>query len=165
MNALTALNSEEFIARFYGFAMPGSLRTELSQDERVVAFVGLYRANLIPDEQIKYFAQTLLLDFIPGQHFAHTVTLAALAVGLEAFATEFAQDFLVELARLECAEMQRAIHVARICLKFQVRVPSIVEKQEGDSISFSELEAGYDSTESNATASEARNSVQLITEQ
>jgi hypothetical protein len=62
----------------------------------------------------------LMKDFRIGQHFEHEIAIAAMAVALEKRSTAFAEEFLVDLAKLRLAEMPLCIRVARECVKHRM---------------------------------------------
>jgi hypothetical protein len=75
------------------------------------------RQGAITEETIREFVSSLMSSFHVGQRFEHEMALAALAVALERRPTDFAEEFLLDLAKLKLAEMSLCIRVARECLK------------------------------------------------
>jgi hypothetical protein len=71
----------------------------------------------ITEETIHEFVSSLMKAFQVGRRFEHETALAALAVALERRSTDFAEEFLLDLARLKLAEMPICIRVARECIR------------------------------------------------
>jgi hypothetical protein len=58
----------------------------------------------------------LMRDFRPGSQFQHEIALAAIAVVLETRYTAFADEYLLDLARLHTkAELDLSPRVAQLC--------------------------------------------------
>ncbi len=66
------------------------------------------------ENEIREFTNVLLSSFCAGVLFEHDVVLAAIAVALCRWNTEFAEEFIIDLARLQNPEFRRSITVARI---------------------------------------------------
>ena len=71
------------------------------------------------------------------------MALAALAVVLERRTTEFAEEFLLDLAKLKLAEMPLCIRVARECVKHrmtsQTRLSSFYHGTWPNSLAFQQV--------------------------
>lgn len=78
---------------------------------------GLFSGQL-GEHEIRLFVEQLLLDFDPKELFAHDSILAALAVALSSkWNTPFAEEFIIDLARLSNPSFRRSIAVARMASK------------------------------------------------
>lgn len=80
------------------------------------------RQEAITDNTLRNFVSSLLQDLRRGERFPHELAVAAIAVALEGRATDFADEFLHDLSRLELAEMSACIRVARECWKDRMQV-------------------------------------------
>ena len=68
-------------------------------------------------------------DFKRGTQFPHEPALAAIAVAIESRQTKFADDFLLDLARLnKIAEMDLAPRVAAICLQERLKTTKVTRR-------------------------------------
>jgi hypothetical protein len=114
---LDELFSDSFAASAGGFSVPGVLRRFLLRTSAVRGIREAIRQGVVDEGMIREFAERLLASFRVGVRFEHEVALAALAVVLERRATDFAEEFLLDLAKLRLAEMPLCIRVARECLK------------------------------------------------
>ena len=122
MSVLDHLKSEEF-ALSVGFpATPIALCQVLRRTEAVHNLRRCLEQGAVSEETIRAFVSALLAGFRVGQRFEHETVLAALAVVLERRPTDFAEEFLLDLAKLKLAEMSRCIRVARECLKHRVTI-------------------------------------------
>lgn len=70
------------------------------------------------EKEIRDFANCLLRDFRPGVLFEHDIALAAVAVALSRdWNTPFAEEYIIDLAKLKNPEMRRSIAIARIAAR------------------------------------------------
>lgn len=116
-NVLDKLRSEEFALSVGFLSTAAPLRRFLVKRSEVAAIRQALAQGAITDDVLRRFVSGLMSDLRPGERFAHELTLAALAVALESRATDFAEEFLHDLASLRVAEMGLCIRVARECLK------------------------------------------------
>jgi hypothetical protein len=117
---LDELISESFVVSVGFLSTPGTLRRFLLRSREVREIREALLQGAIDDETIRKFVSGLLAGFRVGARFEHEIALAALAVVLERRATDFADEFLLDLAKLKLAEMPLCIRVARECLKEKV---------------------------------------------
>jgi hypothetical protein len=114
---LKNLHADDFVAAFSYIATPAALYRAL-QRTREVNDVRLAPASCeISEAMVRAFVDALLSDLKPGEPFQHDLAISALAVALERRGTDFADEYLAHLARLELSEMSMSIRVARECLK------------------------------------------------
>ena len=114
---LEVLKSEEFEVEV-GYLLPtAALRKRLSLLPEVRRVITSLDMRLLKENCLRQFVSTLMAEFRPGQRFLYDVALAALAVSLERRPTEFADEYLRDLAKLNLAEMPVSIRMARECLK------------------------------------------------
>lgn len=104
------LASIEFIA-----GTDESLFAALAETRAVVALRDALGTGEISESEIREFTNTLLKDFRPGELFEHDLVLAALATTLSKhWNTPFAEEFIIDLAKLNSPEFRRSTAVARI---------------------------------------------------
>ena len=110
------LKSEDFAVEV-GFLLPSpALRCRLLATKEVAEVIAALVGGTLTEETIRSFVSPLMKDLRPGHIFPHDLALAALAVVLETQTTEFAQEYLHDLAGLELAEMSTSIRIAKQCL-------------------------------------------------
>lgn len=117
---LNELSSDSFVLSVGFISTPGALRRSLLHTKKVREVRDSLRQGAITEGTIREFVSVLLSGFRVGQRFEHEMALAALAVVLERRATDFAEEFLLDLAKLKLAEMPLCIRVARECLKHRM---------------------------------------------
>lgn len=115
---LNQLTSDSFVLSAGIIATPEALRHFLLRSKEVHEVRNALRQGAITEETIRELVSSLMKDFRVGTRFEHELALAALAVVLERWATDFAEEFLLDLAKLKLAEMPLGIRVARECLKY-----------------------------------------------
>jgi hypothetical protein len=113
---LDELKSESFVLSAGFLSTPRAVRRFLSQAKEIRELREALRKGSIAEETIREFVSSLMAGFRVGQRFEHELALAGLAVVLERRPTEFAEEFLHDLATLRLAEMPLSIRVARECL-------------------------------------------------
>ena len=114
---LERLKSEEFALAVGFLATPGAVRRFLRTADEVSAIREALRNGAISEDTLRKFVSVLMRDLRHGERFPHELSLAALAVVLEIHPTNFAEEFLHDLARLQRAEMSLCIRLARECVK------------------------------------------------
>jgi hypothetical protein len=117
---LQQLTSDDLFFSAAGLSTPSALRRFLRRTREVSELREALRQGGVTDESLGSFVSTLLESFRRGERFPHELALAALAVVLETRPTDFADEFLHDLSRLQLAEMCLCVHVARECLKHRV---------------------------------------------
>jgi hypothetical protein len=119
---LEQLKSDTFQARIGFVATAPALRRLLNRSPEVKEVKQAFRTGEVTETSIGNFVKSLMRDLSPGVPFRHDLALAALAVVLEKRPTQFAEEFLRDLAQLKLAEMSMSIRVARECLASRVDV-------------------------------------------
>lgn len=129
MNILETLLSDEFQIAVGFVGTPWAVHQVLSRTPQVHAIRQGLRQGAITEETIRRFVARVLSDLRRGERFAHELALAALAVALQTRPTDFAEEFLHDLSRLQLAEMSLCIRVARLCLVRRVSLTRATAKQ------------------------------------
>ncbi len=126
---LDQLTSDEFALSVGLLPTPSSLRRLLNRTKEVAEIRESLKQEAITDDTLRRFVSSLLQDFRRGERFVHELALAALAVAVERRPTDFAEEYLHDLARLQLGEISMAIRVARECLKHRIRVAETSSKR------------------------------------
>src|SRR5271166_2085536 len=101
-----------------GFILPPApMRLVLLRHKDVTAVKAALRHGELTETMIRDFASALASEFLKGQPLRGDLALAAIAVVLEHWPKDFAEEYLCHLARLELPEMATSLRVARECLK------------------------------------------------
>lgn len=116
------LTSDEFASSTGFISTPEALRRFLLRSQEVRDIRESLRQGSITEEAIREFVSSLMKGFRVGSRFEHETVLAALAVALERRATDFAEEFLTDLAKLKLAEMPLSIRIARDCLRHRATI-------------------------------------------
>lgn len=98
-------------------ALPAAARLLLARSSQVREVRVAIQDGHLSDTSMREFVSELLKSFRIGEHFTYDPVLAALAVAVESHHSDFADEYLHDLAALECAEMTLSRHVARECLR------------------------------------------------
>jgi hypothetical protein len=115
LNVLEQLKSDEFAVGVGFLSTPRSLRQFLTRSREVLAVREALRQGAISEDAIRRFVSSLMADFRRGERFPHELALAALAVALETRPSDFAEEFVQDLARLDLEELSLCVRVAREC--------------------------------------------------
>jgi len=119
---LDELFSDSFVMSLAVLSTPRALRRQLLRTNEVREIREALWQGAITEETLREFVSSLLVGLHVGERFKHELALAALAVLLERRPTEFAEEFLLDLAKLKLAEMPLCIRVARECLKHRMTI-------------------------------------------
>jgi hypothetical protein len=107
-----------------GFALPpAALRLVLHRQRPVRDIAAALRHGQVKEAEIRNFASALATEFHNGVPLRGDLALAAIAVVLEHWPTDFAEEYLCHLARLQLPEMGTSLRVARECLKNRYVLP------------------------------------------
>jgi len=129
MNPLHALITEDFIIAAGAVSSATALRRYLVQCKEVQDVRNALAKGLITESTIEKFTDYLMSSFIRGQQFPYELTLAAIGVVLESWRTRFAEDYLLDLARLrKISEVHIAPLVAGLCLREWHKAPKVTKK-------------------------------------
>jgi hypothetical protein len=99
---------------------PRVLRQMLLRCKEVRTLRDAYDAGCLPDEQIRSFVNRLLGEGAGGDRFPYQTALAVIAVMFESRFTQFADEYLNDLARIRSDRFWIAARVARQCLDSRV---------------------------------------------
>lgn len=113
---LRNLSSDEFACRFLFPATASSLRIVLLRAPELAKLQKDLRAGFLPEIEIRKFVNELLNDFKQGERFPHEIALSSVAVLLERHFSAFAEEYLIDLARVRRSEFSMSSGVARECL-------------------------------------------------
>lgn len=116
-NLLEQLTFNDFYLSLGFILPPPSMRRLLLASKEVQRVQESLRSGEITEAMIRDFVASLMGSLKKGLRFPHDLALASLAVALERRPTDFAEEYLCDLARLRLAEMSTSISVARECLK------------------------------------------------
>lgn len=139
MNVLDELLGEEIQTEGFAISTATALRIFLQQREEVRDLREALRSNRVTPTHITEFVEELLQSFRKGEKFEDELALAAIAVSLENYSVQFAEEYIQDLANLSIKEMPLAPRVARLCLAN--RHNNIIANRFGEK-SFSGLIAG-----------------------
>ncbi len=120
---LDRLKSDDFNFAIGFLHTPATVRRGLLQSPFVRHVAAALRFGSITEGMLRKFVSSIMRDFSAGHRLRNDLALAALAVVLELRPTDFAEEYLHDLARLGLAEMSTSINVARECLKNRCSVP------------------------------------------
>ncbi len=120
---LETLKTDEFAVRFSYISNPRAIHRALQRSEEVETLQLALRNGEITEEAIRGFSTALLRDLEYGQRFPNELAIAAIAVALESRPTSFAEEFVMDLARLELPELPIAIRVARGACQELLQLP------------------------------------------
>lgn len=114
---LSELTSNEFLLSLGVLTSPRSAYRCLKRSESVRNVRDAITHGHVSESAIRDFVQKLSSQFETGVQFFHEPALAALAIAMESRSTKFADDLLLDIARLKSrAEFSLAPQVAGICL-------------------------------------------------
>lgn len=113
---LTAIVGDDFQAALGLVATVSALHRALARSPQVTDLRRALQRGQIEDHELRTFVNTLLQSWVSQRLFPHDVTLAALAVVLERWHTDFAEEYLHDLARLDAPELPKSTRIARQCL-------------------------------------------------
>lgn len=83
----------------------------------------------VSENEIRQFAEQLMQEFRPGELFTHDLILAALAIVLSRnWNTPFAEEFILDLAKLKNPELRRSIAIARLSAKNVVECTDTISR-------------------------------------
>lgn len=134
-NVLEFLASDDFVLSLGTYSTAESLRRGLLRSRHVRGLrEGLARGR-ITEDSIRRLTGRLLLDFRRGESFRHETALAAIAVALETWNSDFACDFLIDLARTKITEFALCRRVAGLSARAWARLPKVTKIQAWPQVS------------------------------
>jgi hypothetical protein len=147
---LQQLLSDDFAVAVGFHSNPAGMRRRLARMPEIAAVRRALDEGALTEESIGRFVSGIMADFRRGEHFAHEDALSALCIALETRPTDFAEEFLRDLASLKVAELSLAIRVARECRRHRAAIAPHVARTldllpregNGDSLSLVAWECG-----------------------
>jgi hypothetical protein len=116
MDLLQRIKSNEFVFSL-GYNLPSkAMRKILLRTQECAEFRERYWSGALTENMLRRYVQDLMSNMKIGERFPFDIALALIAVGLERFSTEFAHEYLSDLAGLKLAELPVSIGVAKVCL-------------------------------------------------
>jgi hypothetical protein len=113
--------------QFYGSVglvqTPAPLRYVLKRLPGVRQIAIALQHGSITESMIRSFISSIVREYREGYRLPGELALAALAVVLELRPTDFAEEYLQDLAGLHLVEMIVSANVARECLKYRRALP------------------------------------------
>lgn len=130
MNVLEKIKTEEFITDL-GYQLPaGPMHKLLSGCSETLKIREGYQNGSISESEIKDFVQGLIKEFKFDEKFYYDLTLATIAVALEKCYTDFADEYLYDLSKLEVTELKIASDIAKVCLMEKEKLPLTLYKKD-----------------------------------
>ena len=120
---LNQLLSEPFRAEVGFLLPPAALRRRLQRLSLVRDVHLAVRVGIVRCEHVRAFVTEATRDFRAGELLPNEAALAALAVALETCPQDFAEQYLLDLAKLKLAEVATAARVSRECLRARYSRP------------------------------------------
>ncbi len=120
---LERLLHEDFL-QSVGFVLPpAAFRRALQRHPDVIRLSTAVRLGQVSEMMIREFTARLSSQFQEGNLLPGDIAISSLAVALESIQTDFAEEFLCNLARLQMRELATPIRVAQICWSMRVSFP------------------------------------------
>src|SRR5262245_37296775 len=98
---LSRLATDEFADTVGFFLPPGPFRHVLQQSLDVRRLAAALRYRQVTVEDIRGYVGHLLKEFRQDEIFRYDIALAALAVAMEHWSNSFAEEYLLDLARIQ----------------------------------------------------------------
>lgn len=126
---LQDLTGSDFRVEAGAISSAKALRRSLLRNERVANLRKALQEGRVSEPTVQRFVARLMSDFRRGIQFPHELALSAIAVALQDRKTRFAEDYLLDLARLQkFSEMDIAPRIAGICLQAWHKAPETIRK-------------------------------------
>jgi hypothetical protein len=122
--ALENLSSDAFALRYSFISNPIAVYRALQRSVDVENVRRALQSGEITEDTLRGFCASVLTDLEPGKRLPQELALAAIAVALESRATAFAEEYVLDLARLDRAEFPTAIRVARQVSRERMALPA-----------------------------------------
>ncbi len=130
MNVLEKIKTEEFVIDL-GYQLPAKpMHKLLSGCPETLKIREGYQNGSISEVEIRDFVQGLLKEFKFDEKFYYDLTLATIAVALEKCYTNFADEYLYDLSKLELTELKIASDIAKDCLMEKEKLPLTIYKKD-----------------------------------
>ncbi|MFO7905163.1 MAG: hypothetical protein ACQESR_24435 [Planctomycetota bacterium] len=121
---LEKLKTDEFALKFSFISNVNAIHRSLQRSEDVNNVRLALETGEISEEALRAFSSSLFRELEPGQRHHHELALAAVVVVLERRPTSFAEEYILDLARLDLAELPIAIRVARKASQERLKMPA-----------------------------------------
>jgi len=128
-HVLENLTSDAFALKYSFISNPIAVYRALQRSVDVENVRLALRSGEITEEILGAFCASVLAELQPGKRLPQELALAAIAVVLETRATSFAEEYVLDLARLDLAEFPTAIRVARQAYREQKGLPANKTKE------------------------------------
>ena len=113
---LADLTSDAFLVSLGVISSAEGLKRHLQQSEYVKAVARALSSGEVSEQRIRQFVSELMRSFKPGDQFFYDPVLAALAVVMQNRYTPFADEYLLDLARVgRIVEFPFSSKVAQLC--------------------------------------------------
>ena len=116
MRVLDALENDDLQSKASMISTSEALTKFLQRRIEVGELRGAVASGQVSVNMLREFVSRRLSSFEVGKRFPHEVSLAAIAVALERNPSEFAEEYISDLAGLEIRELPLAIRVGRFVL-------------------------------------------------
>lgn len=123
-NVLQNLETDAFALKFSFISNPNAVHRALQRSVDVENIRLALRSGEITEETLRAFCASVLSELEFGRRLPHELALAAIAVVLETRPTSFAEEFVLDLARLDLSELPIAIRVAREACRERMVLPA-----------------------------------------
>ena len=120
---LERLKTDDFQDEIGFLLPPVPLRRVLQHSFDVHRLQVALRFGEVKEREFRDFVREVMADFRVGESFRYQLTLAALAVAVERCDDSFAEEYLLDLARLVRPELSTSFRVARECLRVRYSLP------------------------------------------
>lgn len=117
MKELDAIASEDFEIAMGARLPPKAMRAALLRVDACKDLLAAIEQRALTPVSLRAWVQDLLQSFKRGERFRYEAALSALAVCLEEVRTDFAAEYIRDLAELDIAEMTMCTLIARECLR------------------------------------------------
>ena len=128
LRLLDRIASDEFIVQLAGLFTRRAVRATLRGLPEFRPLCQGIGDGTITEHQVRTYVACLLRHYAPGVRFPYSESLAMLAAVYEAQSTSFADEYLIDLARLDNAEFRLPIQVARECLHHRHKRPRSIDR-------------------------------------
>ena len=105
--------SHDIGSAFSFVSSPRAVHCALQRSDEVGKLRRALKSGEVTEEAIRVCIAELLSELETGRRLPHELAIAAITVALECRPSPFAEEFILDLARLKLAELPIAIRVAR----------------------------------------------------
>lgn len=123
-SVLENLKTDAFTLKFSFISNPIAVHRALQRSVDVENIRLALGSGEITEATLRAFCASVLSELEPGKRLPQELAIAAIAVALETRATSFAEEYVLDLARLDLAELPIAIRVARQACRERMTLPA-----------------------------------------